>query len=244
MDPLTVNLKLSLLVGLKAMKHLVITGANRGIGLALCKHYLQAGWYVTACCRAPDKASELQAQMQPKLKLVALDITNEAQRIKLAETLTQQPIDLLINNAGMYGPKGYALAELDFKAWERTMQTNVFATTALTLTLLPLMNDPSKIAFLSSKMGSMGDNSSGGAYIYRSSKAALNAVIKSLSVDLAPIGISVASLHPGWVQTDMGGPNALIDASTSAKGLAKQIDQLDLASSGCFVDYSGKRVPW
>ena len=126
------------------------------------------------------------------------------------------------------------------------MQINVLGTIELTQGLLSNLKraqSPAKIAFLTSKMGSMGDNNSGGSYIYRSSKAALNACIKSLSIDLAP-EILVAALHPGWVQTDMGGANALITAKESVAGLASVIDQLNKQTTGQFIDYSGKLIPW
>lgn len=227
------------------MQTVVITGANRGIGLALTNHYLQQGWQVVATCRAPQSAHKLHnLAPQNKLQILSLDITDKSSRQQFVAQLQDKQIDLLINNAGVYGPKGYRLDELDFDAWQQTMQTNLFGTTALTLDLLPLMANPSKIAVISSKMGSMGDNGSGGSYIYRSSKAALNSVVKSLSIDLAPQGISLLCLHPGWVQTEMGGPRALIDTQTSAQGMAQQIEQLTPQASGCFVDYSGKAVPW
>ncbi|WP_026970324.1 SDR family oxidoreductase [Aliagarivorans marinus] len=227
------------------MQTVVITGANRGIGLALTSHYLQQGWQVVATCRAPQSAHKLHnLAPQDKLQILPLDITDTSSRQQFVAQLHGKQIDLLINNAGVYGPKGYSLDELDFDAWQQTMQTNLFGTTALTLDLLPLMANPSKIAVISSKMGSMGDNGSGGSYIYRSSKAALNSVVKSLSIDLAPQGISLLCLHPGWVQTEMGGPRALIDTQTSAQGMAQQIEQLTPQTSGSFVDYSGKAVPW
>ncbi|WP_026957265.1 SDR family oxidoreductase [Aliagarivorans taiwanensis] len=227
------------------MQTVVITGANRGIGLAVTNHYLQQGWQVVATCRAPQSAHKLHnLAPQDKLQILPLDITDKSSRQQFVAQLQGKQIDLLINNAGVYGPKGYRLDKLDFDAWQQTMQTNLFGTTALTLDLLPLMANPSKIAVISSKMGSMGDNGSGGSYIYRSSKAALNSVVKSLSIDLAPQGISLLCLHPGWVQTEMGGPRALIDTQTSAQGMAQQIEQLTPQTSGCFVDYSGKAVPW
>ncbi|TCS36166.1 SDR family oxidoreductase [Reinekea marinisedimentorum] len=230
------------------MQHTVITGANRGIGLEFTRYYLSIGHQVTATVRNLDTAQELSAlQAENKhLTLRVLDISQSSSIAAFTEQLGNKPIDVLINNAGYYGPKGYSLGNIDVHEWQKVMQINVLGTIELTQALLSNLKraqSPAKIAFLTSKMGSMGDNNSGGSYIYRSSKAALNACIKSLSIDLAP-EILVAALHPGWVQTDMGGANALITAQESVAGLASVIDQLNELTTGQFIDYSGKLIPW
>jgi len=226
----------------------LITGANRGIGLELTRHYCQQDKPVLACCRNPQQADELRqlTKSYPSLQLQPLDITEPDSIDNLTAALAGDGIDLLINNAGIYGPKTGTLEEVDFQAWPKVLHTNCIAPLQLTRALLPnLRAAPTrKIAFLSSKMGSMSDNGSGGAYLYRSSKAALNAVIKSLSVDLAAEGFAVVALHPGWVQTAMGGPNALISTAESVKGMTRVIDQLNVDTTGRFVDYLGREIPW
>ncbi|WP_125783995.1 SDR family oxidoreductase [Pseudoalteromonas rubra] len=230
------------------MNTLFITGANRGIGLALVKLYLEQGWRVLASCRAPQSADALwQLEQQfSHLQIVALDITNYAQMTKLAASLTDVPIDLVINNAGVYGPKGYAFGDCDVEQWKRVMEVNVIAPLKLAEAFTPQLRlgKLKTFAVLSSKVGSMTNNTKGGGYIYRSSKAALNSVIKSLSNDLLPEGIKTVALHPGWVKTDMGGPNALISAEESAQGLKQVLDELHEAQSGGFYDYQGLAIPW
>lgn len=229
------------------MQHTLITGANRGIGLEFVRHYLALGHNVTATARNPESATDLihLEQKYSNLNIVALDIANFDSIKAFAEQVRDNSFDLIINNAGAYGPRGYTLGNIDYTAWQQVMQVNLLGTMALTEALLPCLpaDGPSKIAFLTSKMGSMGDNGSGGSYLYRSSKAALNACIKSLSIDLSP-NTQVVALHPGWVQTDMGGTSALITTKQSVDGLAQVIDALDESTTGQFIDYSGKLIPW
>jgi NAD(P)-dependent dehydrogenase (short-subunit alcohol dehydrogenase family) len=155
-------------------------------------------------------------------------------------------IDILVNNAGYYGPKGYGLGNTDVDEWRRVFEVNSIAPLKLVESMLPNLAQSTvkKVACLSSKVGSMTENTSGGGYIYRSSKAALNSVVKSLSNDLTSQGFTVLALHPGWVRTEMGGPNALIDTSTSAKGLIQVIEQSGLESSGHFINYDGSAIAW
>jgi NAD(P)-dependent dehydrogenase (short-subunit alcohol dehydrogenase family) len=229
------------------MQHILITGANRGIGLEFVKHYLHQGHRVTATARDSGAASELiqLKETNRHLNILSLDISDMDSISEFTRQLNNEQVDLLINNAGTYGPKGYTLGNMDYNSWQQVMQVNVLGTMAITEALLPNItaSKSPRIAFLTSKMGSMGDNHSGGSYIYRSSKAALNACIKSLSIDLAP-KVQVVALHPGWVQTDMGGPNALITAKESVAGLTRVIDAMNENTSGQFVDYSGKLIPW
>ncbi|ABZ76632.1 short-chain dehydrogenase/reductase SDR [Shewanella halifaxensis HAW-EB4] len=230
------------------MKHVVITGANRGIGLAFVGHYLTTGWQVTACCRNLNDAVALQHQQSKftALKLVELDVTIPSSIAELKRSLGSEAIDLLINNAGYYGPKGVRFGTTDINQWQAVLAVNTIAPLILTETLYPNLKIAQNcvLAFISSKVGSMQDNSSGGGYYYRSSKAALNSVVKSLSIDLIQDGIKCVVLHPGWVQTEMGGPNALIDTDTSVKGMTQVIDGLTQEQSGHFYDYQGKTIPW
>ncbi|WP_408690159.1 SDR family oxidoreductase [Vibrio sp. TBV020] len=227
------------------MKTVLITGANRGIGLSLAKLYLGQGWHVHATYRNADSSSELlQLASAKQLECHQVDITNYPAITKLASQLSA--IDLLINNAGYYGPKGYGFGNTDVEEWRKVFEINTIAPLKLVEALAPNLRQGSlkKIACLSSKVGSMAENTSGGGYIYRSSKAALNSVVKSLSNDLTPEGFTVLALHPGWVQTQMGGPNALIGTDTSAKGLSQVIEEAKQAHSGKFINYDGSELPW
>lgn len=223
-----------------------ITGANRGIGLSLTELYLQQGDQVHATSRNLAESKELQAlaSTYTTLTLHELDVTNYTQVAQLAKELPA--IDLLINNAGYYGPKGYGFGNTDIEEWRKVFEINTIAPLKLVEAFYPLLQAGStkKIACISSKVGSMTENTSGGGYIYRSSKAALNSVVKSLSNDLTNEGFSVLALHPGWVRTAMGGPNALIETQTSAAGLAKVIAQSTQENSGQFINYDGTQLPW
>ncbi|UXI00391.1 SDR family oxidoreductase [Photobacterium sp. TY1-4] len=229
-------------------KHVLITGANRGVGLALVDVYLADGWQVYACCRLPGQAAALQQRRQahPALTLLALDVTDHAAITALSRQLADVSLDLLINNAGYYGPKGYGFGNTDADEWRQVLEVNTIAPLKLAEAFYPQLSrsQPGNIACISSKVGSMTENTSGGGYIYRSSKAALNSVVKSLSNDLLPQGIKTVALHPGWVQTEMGGPNAIISAPESALGLKNVIDHLSPEQSGGFYNYDGSVIPW
>ncbi|WP_017444873.1 SDR family oxidoreductase [Gayadomonas joobiniege] len=233
------------------MKTIFISGANRGIGLEFTKQYLSEGAFVIACARNPLQATELQALLTKypqKLQLISLDISDEMQIIGLKSLLKDTAIDIVICNAGYYGPKDERsqFASLDAVEWQKTLTINCIAQLKLLeiLTNNLMLGKDKKIAVLSSKMGSLDDNTSGGSYIYRSSKAALNAACKSLSIDLKPDGIKVVILHPGWVQTDMGGPNALITTNQSVSGMKKIIQNLSLKNSGQFLSYDNQPINW
>lgn len=226
-----------------------ITGANRGIGLSLTELYLKQGHQVHATSRSLENSSELQtlASHYSNLVLHELDVTHYEQVALLADKLPPA-IDLLINNAGYYGPpKGYGFGNTDVEEWRKVFEVNTIAPLKLVEHCYPRLQQGKikKIACISSKVGgSMTENTSGGGYIYRSSKAALNSVVKSLSNDLTPEGFTVLALHPGWVKTAMGGPNALIDTQTSAQGLANVIELSTPQLSGRFINYDGTELPW
>ncbi|MCK8045404.1 SDR family oxidoreductase [Shewanella sp. 1CM18E] len=228
--------------------HLLITGANRGIGLAFVKAYLAARWQVTACCRTPNEANELVSlkTIYQKLSIVKLDL-NKLDEISLDSlNLPEESFDLVIHNAGYYGPKGVSFGEVNLVEWRKVLEINTLGPLFITNLLYPQLNlaQGCTLAFISSKVGSMADNGSGGGYYYRSSKAALNSVVKSLSIDLAADGVKSVALHPGWVLTDMGGPHALVDTETSVQGMMQVIDRLSFEQSGNFIDYQGKTIPW
>ncbi|RZQ55080.1 short-chain dehydrogenase [Pseudoalteromonas phenolica] len=230
------------------MKTVFITGANRGIGLALSKVFLKDNWQVIATCRdikCADELNQLKADYN-LLHVYELDITDYQQMAVLSSTLHDLKIDVLLNNAGLYGPKGYGFGNCDVDAWRDVFEANVIAPTKLAEAFVSqVLNSELKIiAALSSRVGSHTENTKGGGYIYRSSKAALNSVVKSLSNDLLPQGIKTVALHPGWVQTEMGGPNALISAQESAIGLKQVIESLSEEQSGGFYSYKGEQIPW
>jgi NAD(P)-dependent dehydrogenase (short-subunit alcohol dehydrogenase family) len=225
---------------------LFITGANRGLGLEFVRQYAIDGWEVIASCRYPVEANALQSlkKKYANISIIKLDVANFDEIHQVAESLKNVTIDLLINNAGIYLDR--ATDRINVDDWVQTFQVNSIAPVILLNAFKHhLANSGLKKAVtLSSKMGSIDDNTKGGSYLYRTSKAAVNMAIKTASIDLKPLGISIASLHPGWVQTDMGGPNGLIDIPTSVSGLRIVINNLSLANTGQFIDYQGKSIPW
>ena len=223
----------------------LITGANRGLGLEFVKQYAIDNYEVIACARKlnkKDSLHKLQASYK-NISIFALDIQNFTSIDQLAKTL-KKPIDILINNAGVYPDS--SIDHIDYDAWLDAFKINTLAAFKMTKAFLPHLKkgDLKKVASLTSKMGSIDDNSGGGEYLYRSSKTALNMVMKSLSIDLKPYDLSLITLHPGWVRTDMGGPNGLIDADESVAGMKRQIDKLSVKTTGQFIAYDGKKIPW
>jgi len=231
------------------MKTVVVTGCGRGIGLEFVRQLLARGDRVFAGARRPEASSELMGLAKAnhdRLTVLPLDVTSASHRANLAATLGGTSVDLLINNAGVYGPIPDRLGNTDEVAWLETFRVNTIAPRQIVETLLPHLRTGTHpcIALLSSKMGSMDDNGSGGAYIYRSSKAALNAVGVSMARDLADQGILTLILHPGWVLTDMGGPDAEIDVSESVAAMLKTLDAASDADNGRFIDVDGSTIPW
>jgi len=219
------------------MPTVLITGANRGIGLEFARQYTSDGWTVIAAVRRPDESS---AQEQMGVELLPLDAANSASVNALAGRLEGRPIDILISNAGVY-PHA-----LDANEWAEAFATNCIGPTLLAQALRANVAASSqrKMVAITSRMGSIAENSSGGAIAYRSSKAALNAAWHSLALDLRRDRIAAAVLHPGWVQTDMGGPGASITPQTSVSGLRHVIAGLSPERSGGFFNYDGEELPW
>ncbi len=231
------------------MQSILITGANRGLGLEFCRQYAEAGWRVIATCRNPANAAalDLLSKQHDNLRLERLDVTDFAQIDVLSSRLIGENIDILLNNAGVYPDKqANGFGRLDYQAWQEGFIVNSMAPVKLAEALLPQIQRGQKklIVSISSLMGSMADNHSGGSILYRSSKAALNSAMKSLAVDLMPQSVGVLILHPGWVLTDMGGKNALIDVKESVTGMRQQIENFTLAQSGSFLKYDGNALPW
>ncbi|AGC43382.1 CsgA protein [Myxococcus stipitatus DSM 14675] len=227
--------------------NVVISGANRGIGLELVRQCLQRGDEVHAGVRAPERASELAALAQGAhgpLHLHALDVTDEAS-VRAFAAAIPGPVHLLINNAGVRS-RPDDLAGLDSDDLTRTFQVNAVAALRMTLLLRPQLRAAggAKVANLSSNLGSIADNSWGGAYGYRMSKAALNMATRSLGYDLKEDGILAFALSPGWVRTDMGGSEAPTAVDLSVSGLLSVLGRLGAEDTGGFFDFEGKRLPW
>ncbi|WFE70625.1 SDR family oxidoreductase [Halomonas sp. M1] len=216
----------------------VITGANRGVGLALAEYYVDAGWRVLGVCR---QSSEELVRVADHV-FDGIDVTHPHDVARLAEALNGQTVDLLINNAGLL--RDEALGSVDFDSIREQMEINAYAPLRVVEALLPTLKKGSKIANITSRMGSIADNDSGGRYGYRASKAALNAFGKSLAMDLKPQGIAVAQLHPGYVQTRMVNFGGLISPEEAALGIAARIEALTLENSGGFWHSNGESLPW
>ena len=224
------------------MPSVFITGASRGLGLEFVRQYLETGWTVTAACRDPARAEALAAL---GVETVALDLIDRSSIGKAASVLAGRSYDILLNNAGVYG-ESQQFGRISELEWERVMHVNAIAPLKLAEAFLPhvLAGQKKLIVFLTSRMASITDNWSGGSYIYRSSKAALNAAVKSLSIDLAPRGVTTLLLHPGWVKTDMGGPDAAIVPADSIAGMRRVIAGVEPGQPLKFVDYKGQDLPW
>ncbi len=231
------------------MPTLLITGANRGIGLELCRQYLQQDWRVYATCRNPENAKELNSladENRDHLSVHALEVTNRDQLTALKKHLKGKPIDILYNNAGVYANGASQFGKTDEKAWEEAVAVNLIAPMKMMEEFVENVakSDKKIIASMSSKMGSMQDNTSGGSYAYRATKAALNAIMVSAAHDLRHLDITSLILHPGWVRTDMGGPQGELSVEQSAKKLRKILDNCTIEDSGSFFDVDGTIIPW
>lgn len=225
------------------MRNILITGANRGLGLGFVRHYLDLGDKVWATYR--HDANPLVRLDDINCQPLHWDITQPLHEKEIAKLPYR--IDILINNAGIYGARngGQSLQNVTEEELMQVFKVNVAAPLKVVQLLLPrLQRGKATIANIGSKMGSAGDNSSGGAYAYRASKSALCNVSKSMALDLQKDSIQVLCLHPGWVRTDMGGESGLIDVETSIAGLTSVIDKADDYAPGAFVAYDGVNIPY
>ncbi len=222
----------------------VITGANRGLGLEFTRVYLAAGWSVHAGCRNPMRADELK-KLKGDLHIHALNVDDEKDTKALAKSLGNEPIDLLLNNAGIYGKRDLKVGTFDHEEFLHVLKTNVVAPIRLAETLVENVahSKLKKMAFVTSRMGSIAMNA-GGSMPYRTSKAALNMAVSCFSMDVKLRGITCILLHPGWVKTDMGGPNAAIGIPESIAGMKQVIEKTGHEDSGKFYDYQGQAIPW
>lgn len=215
------------------MPTILITGAGRGLGLELARQYAQDGWRVIGTAR--NAAAET----------ITLDVTNTAQVRQLSSQLKGVPIDVLFCNAGIIGKRGMALGSFDYGEWEEVLRVNLLGPAAVIEALIENVaaSDRKTVAVMSSRLGSIGETS-GMTLPYSTSKAALNLLAKGLAATLAPRGVIVVALSPGWVKTDMGGQAAPLTPETSVRGLRNVIGGLRFEDSGKFLSHDGSSIPW
>jgi len=232
------------------MPSILITGSNRGIGLEWARQYADFGWQVYATCRFPEQASELQHLKRDysNLEIHQLDVTRDSQLRSVAETLKNKSIDILLNNAGIYleREQSSTLGNINYLDWEETFRVNTLGAVRVTEVFQKhvSLSQQRLVVVTTSHMGSMAELDTPGNYAYRSSKTALNIAMKGISLELGEYQTGVLLLHPGWVKTRMGGPNALISATESVNGMRTVIDNFTLNKSGSFYRYDGDLIPW
>ncbi|VFN00331.1 MAG: NAD(P)-dependent dehydrogenase, short-chain alcohol dehydrogenase family [Candidatus Kentron sp. G] len=240
------------------MPTILITGANRGIGLELTRQYADDGWTIFACCRSPENAHELDklagrfsgrgnSRDNDGIRIYPLDVTNTAQRTSLAAQLKGRSIDILCNNAAVSGgwdKQGFGQCQA--REWLEVLHINVVAPMLMMQDFVENVaaSERKIIANMSSMLGSISHNFSGGRYLYGPSKAALNMINMSCARDLAKRAITVVALHPGWVRTDMGGLEATFSIEESVTALRKNLAGITFSDSGRFIDIDGATIPW
>lgn len=227
------------------MPTILVTGANRGIGFEFARQYAAEGWRVHAACRDPGAAAALKS-VRGDVALHRLDVTAPDHVRDFAQALAGAPIDLLVNNAGIAAHAKTSLGDMDYALWEETMRVNVMGPMRVAEALAANVAASQRriMLFVSSRAGSIADNLSGGRYLYRSSKAALNMVVKSLAIDLIPKRIICAAVHPGWARTDMGTAAAPIAAADSVAALRALVERLEPHHNGRFLNYDGQELRW
>jgi NAD(P)-dependent dehydrogenase (short-subunit alcohol dehydrogenase family) len=231
----------------KPVTTVLVTGANRGLGLEFVRQYAARGAEVIATCRTPDTAAELAALAREsgRVTVLPLDVNDETGAMALVAKLGGRPIDVFVCNAGINSPPA-KIDEIDEAGFLRVMQTNVMAPMRLAGLLADQVaaSAEKRMVFLGSRMGSVGANDRGGGYVYRASKAALHAVVKSLSIDLAPHGVICVLLHPGAAKTAMAGARGTVEVDDSVRGMLAIVDGATSAESGRLFNYTGGELPW
>ena len=224
------------------MPTILITGAGRGLGFELARQYAHEGWRVIATVRNAAAGAELA---KLRAQTIAVDVTDTAQVKQLSSQFKGVPIDVLFCNAGIMGKRGTALGSFDFAEWEKVLRVNLLGVAAVIEALIENVaaSERKTVAVMSSRLGSITETS-GRTLPYSTSKAALNLLAKGLAATLAPRGIIVAALSPGWVKTDMGGEAAPLIPETSVRGLREVMGRLRREDSGKFLSYEGSSIPW
>lgn len=226
------------------MPSILITGAGRGLGLEFARQYAEEGWRIHATCRDPDKATAL-GKLKGKVVVHRLDVRSVPQIAALKSALGGEPLEILINNAGVMGPRGQPITQVEDGVWLDVLHTNAVAPLRIADALADNVAKSEKklMVFLSSQMGSIA-RSDAGFQPYRMSKAALNSGVRSLSHELGSRDIVCVLLHPGWVRTDMGGRSAPIEPKVSIGGMRAVIARLTPSDNGRFLGYDGGEIPW
>ncbi|HEX4452288.1 MAG TPA: SDR family oxidoreductase [Kofleriaceae bacterium] len=224
----------------------LVTGANRGIGHELVRQLVERGDDVDAVSRTPQEIIYEDKAADSRIRLFRCDIADDASVRALAAELGDAAIDIVINNAGVGGGSHQSVRDLDFAEALRTYNVDALGALRVSLALLPHVQrgEVKKLVHVTSGLGSIGDNKSGGHYAYRMAKAALNMMAKNLAMDLRGDGITSIVVNPGWVQTDMGGNHAAITPAESVRGMLRVIESATLAESGQFLDWKGGRYPY
>ena len=231
------------------MPSVLITGANRGLGLEFATQYLSADWQVYATCRQPESAEALQAlarSRKERLEILAMDVTSAPTIAQAAAAMRGRTIDVLLNGAGTIGKPGQRTGKVDYANWAQVLDVNTMGPLRVTEAFLENVarSDRKLVVTITSGLGSLADNTSGGAIAYRSSKAAVNMVMRSVAIDVAERGVASVVVNPGWVRTDMGGANAPLTPAESVSALRKLIETLGRQQSGKFFNYDGREYPW
>jgi NAD(P)-dependent dehydrogenase (short-subunit alcohol dehydrogenase family) len=231
------------------MASVLITGANRGLGLEFARQYAAEGWDVYAASRNPAAAEQLRGLAQQagdRLTVIPMNVTDAKSIRAAARQLRDTAIDVLINNAGISGAGGQITGKVDYQSWAKVLDVNTMGPLRMTEAFIEQLarSERRLVVTITSGMGSLADNTSGGSIAYRSSKAAVNMVMRSAALDLASRGISCVVVNPGWVKTDMGGPGARLTAQQSVAALRRLIETFGPAHSGKFYNYDGREYPW
>lgn len=232
------------------MPRILITGSNRGLGLEWVRQFLNLGWHVYATCRHPNQAEDLKRLQQNHntLSLHQLDITHPEDVQYIAQELSDIELDILVNNAGVYFERWGKdkLGRIDYDAWLESFKVNTLGAVRITEALRTALTrgDKRLVVTITSHMGSLEDIRSPNDYAYRSSKAALNTVMKGLAYELEQDGIGIMLVHPGWVRTRMGGRSAPLSAKESVSNMRKLVERFTLADSGRFYRHDGVIIPW
>ena len=231
------------------MPSVLITSASRGLGLEFAKQYLASGWHIYAACRQPESAEMLRRLAQDgktQIEIMTMDVTDPLSIERAAAKIDGHMIDVLINSAGIIGKPDQNVGNVDYNSWAQVLNVNTMGPLRVTEAFVEHVarSERRLVVTITSGMGSLADNTSGGSIAYRSSKAAVNMVMRCAAIDLAPRGISCVLVNPGWVRTEMGGAAAPLSAEESVLALRRLIETLGPAQSGRFFHYNGREYPW